>query len=317
MRRLVAAVVAVLALPLLAQAPQPQQGAALFEQGRLEDAKRLLAPLKNDPDALIVLGKVAMAQNDTEAAEGYLVKAVEKKPNSAEAHFWLGNVYGSQAQKANLFKKASLASKTRAEFETAVKLDPNFIDARLGLVDYYILAPGFMGGSEEKAMQQAAEIKKRDALQGHRAYARIYTRQKKTDLARTELINAVREQPQSPKAHNYLASFYVNADKNFPAALAEAENALKVDPNYMPAHFRIGQIAALSGTNFNRGEEELKKYLAYTPGTNEPDLASTYYFLGMVYEKQGKKAEAKQSYAAALKMNPQSKAFNEAMKRVS
>jgi predicted negative regulator of RcsB-dependent stress response len=32
---------------------------------------------------------------------------------------------------------------------------------------------------------------------------------------------------------------------------------------------------------------------------------------------QGKKAEAKQSYATALKMNPASKAFNEALKRVS
>ena len=85
----------------------------------------------------------------------------------------------------------------------------------------------------------------------------------------------------------------------------------------MSAHFRVGQIAALSGTNFNRGEEELKKYLAYTPGQNEPDLASTHYFLGMIYEKQGKKPEAKEQFATALKMNPGSKAFNEAVKRTS
>jgi len=317
MRKLIAVTLAAIALPLFAQSPQIKEGASLFEQGRFEEAKRLLAPFKNDGDALTILGKIAMAQNDAETAEGFLTKAVELKPGSSEAHFWLGNAYGSQAQNANMFKQASLASKTKNEFETAVKLDPSNVDARLGLIDYYILAPGIMGGSEEKAMEQAAEIKKHDALQGHRAYARIYQRQKKVDQARMEYINAVREQPSSPKAHNFLASFYTNIDKNFTAALNEAETALKLDPNYMSAHFRVGQIAALSGTNFNRGEEELKKYLAYTPGQNEPDLASTHYFLGMIYEKQGKKPEAKEQFATALKMNPGSKTFNEAVKRNS
>jgi hypothetical protein len=71
----------------------------------------------------------------------------------------------------------------REEFETAIKLDPSLTDARFGLIDFYVMAPGFMGGSEGRAMAQAAEIKKRDALQGHRAYARVYSRTKRLDLA--------------------------------------------------------------------------------------------------------------------------------------
>jgi tetratricopeptide (TPR) repeat protein len=314
MRRLTFAAVALLAVPLFAQVPQ---AAALFEQGRFEEAKRLVAPLKNNPDALVILGKIAMAQNDAETAEGYLEKAVELKPNSAEAHLWLGNAYGSQAQNANMFKQASLAGKTKSEFERAVELDPNLIDARLGLIDYYSMAPAFMGGSEEKAVQQANEIRKRDAYQGHRAFARVYTRQKKVDLARKEWVDAIREQPQAAKPHNALAAFYAFTDKNYKAAFDEAETALKLEPNYVSAHFRIGQIAAVSGINLAHGEEELKKYLTHKPGENEPDLAITHYYLGMVYEKQGKKAEAKQSYAAALKMNPGSKTYTEALKRVS
>jgi len=314
MRRRFAIVVALAALPLFAQVPQ---GAALFEEGRFEEAKKLLAPMKNDADALVILGKIALAQNDAETAETYLTKAVELKPNSAMAHLWLGNAYGSQAQKASIFGQASLAGKTKAEFERAVQLDPNLIDARLGLIDYYSMAPGFMGGSDEKAMQQAAEIKKRDAYQGHRAYARLYGRKKNMDAARNEWVAAIKEQPQAAKPHISLALFYASNDKNFAGAWNEIEAALKLEPNWMPVQFRVGQIAALSGMNYARGEEALKKYTTYKPKENEPDLASTWYYLGMIYEKQGKKAEAKQSYAAALKMNPSSKTFNEALKRVS
>ena len=306
--------IALFALPIFAQV---QQGAALFEEGRLEEAKKILAPMKNDADALLILGKIALAQNDVEQAETYLEKAVALKPNNANAHLWLGNAYGSATQNANMFKQAALASKTKSEFERAVELDPNLVDARLGLLDYYTMAPGFMGGSEEKAQQQAAEIKKRDVYQGHRAYARIYTRAKKLDLARKEWFDAIKDQPQSARPHLALATFYTFNDKNFKGAWDELEAALKVEPSSMPVQFRIGQVAAMSGMNFARGEEALKKYLTYKPKENEPDTASTWYYLGMIYEKQGKKAEARQSYAAALKMNPSSKTFSEAMKRVS
>ena len=314
MRRMIAVAVALLALPIAAQV---QQGSALYEEGRFEEAKRLLAPMKNDAEALLILGRIAMAQNDSETAADYLEKAVQLKPNSAPAHFALGQAYGNQAQSANMFKQASLATKTKSEFERAVELDPNYLDARLGLIDYYMIAPGIMGGSEDKAIEQAAEIKKRDVYYGHRAYARVYQRQKKNDLVRAEWVAAIKDQPQAAKPHVSLALYYAFTDKNYAAAWTEIETALKLEPNWVPMQFRVGQIAAVSGQQFARGEEALRKYLAYKPKENEPDLANTHYYLGMIYEKQGKKAEAKQSYAAAVKMNPGAKAFNEALKRVS
>lgn len=315
MRRRFAIVVALaVALPMLGQV---QQGAALYEEGRFEEAKKLLTPMKNDAEALIVLGKIALVQNDVDGAESLLEKAVQLKPNSAVAHLWLGNAYGTEAQKANLFKQASLAGKTKDEFERAVQLDPNLIDARLGLLDYYSMAPGIMGGSDEKAQQQAAEIKKRDVYQGHRAYARLHQRKKNFDAVRNEWMAAIKDQPAAAKPHVSLGLFYATNDKNYTAAWNEIEAALKLEPASVPMQFRVGQMAAISGQQYARGEEALKKYTTYKPKENEPDIASTWYYLGQIYEKQGKKAEAKQSYAAALKMNPQSKTFNEALKRVS
>ena len=81
-------------------------------------------------------GKAAMQRNDYQTAADLFEKAVAQTPNSAEAHFHLGEAYGSLAQKANIFKQAGLALKTHREFARAVELDPNYLDARWGLIEF-------------------------------------------------------------------------------------------------------------------------------------------------------------------------------------
>jgi len=286
MRRTIVVLIALMALPLFAQ------------------------------NSLIDQGKAAMARNDIDAAAALFEKAVAQNPKSAEAHYLLGSAYGSQAEKASIFGQASLAGKTKDEFEKAVELDPNHLDARFGLIQFYAFAPGFMGGSYDKAFAQAAEIRKRDPLRGHRAAAFIYAQQKKTEEAKKEYFDEVKEFPKSPRAHLDLGLFYIN-HKDWKAAGDEFDTALKLDATYMPAVFRLGQLSVLSNTNLSHGEELLRKYLTYTPKSDEPSLARAHYWLGQLYEKQGKKAEAKASFATSLKLNPNQKDVAEALKRVS
>jgi tetratricopeptide (TPR) repeat protein len=186
----------------------------------------------------------------------------------------------------------------------------------MGLVQFYAMAPGFMGGSYDKAFAQNAEIRKRDPLMAHRGAGFIYAHQKKTDLARKEYFDEVKENPKSPRARYDLGLFYIG-EKNYKAATDEYEAAIKLDPAFMPAYFRIGQTAVYSSANYVRGEETLHKYLAYTPKAEEPPLARAHYWLGQIYEKQGKKAEARASFATSLKLNPVQKDVAEALKRVS
>ena len=269
-----------------------------------------------DAAAIAAAGKAALEKDQHEKAVELYEKAIALSPKTAEYHYYLGAAYGELAQQSGLLKQASLAKKTKAAFEKAVELDPNYLDARQALIDYYTIAPGFMGGSQEKALEQAAEIKKRNNLEGHRAYARIYARQKKTDLARKEFVDAVRENPTSARAHYLLGSYLIN-DKNWSGSLQELEAALRLDPNYMPTYLRLGQHAALSGQNYARGEEMLRKYLTYKPADREPGHATTWFFIGMIQEKQGKKADARASYLNAQKLAPQAKDIAEAIKRVS
>lgn len=314
MKRMVLVVLAALfAAPLAAQLQKAQD---LYYDSRYEEAKSLLAPLKNDPEALHLLSKIAMAQSDDEGAAELCRKAVELRPSSAEYHYCVGMAARSLVQHVSVFRQPGLAKEAREELLRAIELAPDHLQARLALLDYYLYAPAIAGGSEEKALQQAAEIRKRDRFMGHRAYARIYSRQQKRDLARKEFLDAVAEEPKSARPHTALAAFYATEDKNFKVAFDELELAVRLDPGYMPAWFRHGQVAALSSMNLVEGQASLEKYVAYRPQENEPTRIAAYYYLGAVFEKQGKKAEARQSYAAALKLDPDSKQLQEAMKRV-
>jgi tetratricopeptide (TPR) repeat protein len=261
-------------------------------------------------------GRAALMRDEHEKAAELLAKAVALEPKNADHHYYLGGAYGEMAQTANVLKQASLAKKAKAELEQAVALDPKHTDARLGLISYFLIAPGFLGGGEDKALAQAAAIKAYDPLDGHRAYARVYMRQKKQDLARKEYVDGVRESPKSARAHYYLGNFYFN-EKNWPAALHEYEMTLQLDSAYMPAYLRIGQVSANAGNDYPRGEEYLRKYLSYKPTEKEPTHAAAWYALGTMQEKQGKKADAKASFTNARKIAPNDKTINEALKRVS
>jgi len=266
---------------------------------------------------LIDQGRAAISHGDSDAAIDLLEKAVAQSPKSAEAHFYLSNAYGAKIHSSGMFAAAKYASKIKEECEKAVALNPKYVEPRFGLVQFYAGAPGLMGGSYEKALEQAKEIKAIDPIVGHRAYAFVYSQQKKLDLAKREYTDAIREEPTSPKAHSYFGQYLANVEKDYTAASAEFETALKLDPHYMPASYHLGRTASQANTNLARGEEALKQYVAYTPAENEPPLAYAHYWLGAIYEKQGRMPEAKQSYQAALKLNPSLKQASEALRRVS
>ncbi len=213
----------------------------------------------------------------------------------------------------------------KRDYEKAAEVLEKAVAATPKSAEAHYLLGGAYGSLAQKASifsqaslasKTANEIKKRDSFRGHRAWAFIFNRQKKTDLARNEYIQAVREQPNSPKSHIYLASFYLS-EKNNAAAATEIDSAVKADPNYMPVLFWLGRVTVATGTNYPRGEEALRKYLAYAPKQDEPGLHRAHFWLGQIYEKTGRKAEAKASYTRSLQLVPDQKDVTEALKRVS
>ena len=167
----------------------------------------------NDAQALDQRGRDALMRGEPGRAAELFEKAVALKPDNAGYHYRLGNAYGQGAAAAGMFGKMSLAKKAKAEWERAVQLDPNLIPARFALLELHVLAPGMFGGSESAAMEQAVEIRKRDAIDGHRAFARIHTAAKKPDLARKEYVDMVKEQPAPARAHDLFGVYLMLTEK--------------------------------------------------------------------------------------------------------
>ncbi|HUJ13571.1 MAG TPA: TRAP transporter TatT component family protein [Thermoanaerobaculia bacterium] len=203
-------------------------------------------------DSLVKQGQTALDRGDARTAVKLLEKAVADSPNDAEAHYVLGTAYGARAQQPGVLDRAALARRTRSEFEKAVSLDPNYIDARMALVQYDTLAPEIMGGSIQRAQQQADELLKRSPAAGHRAQA-----------------------------------FIDGHLKQYDAAAAELREAAAIDPNDMPTLFEIGHLAAITGRNLPEGEQALLKYLEYTPAKGEPTHEQAAAYLEQIRRRMG------------------------------
>jgi Tfp pilus assembly protein PilF len=83
---------------------------------------------------LIAAGRAALDRGDLGQAIAQLEKAVAVTPSNSEAHHYLGLAYGRKAQKAGIFRVMSQIGKAKVEWERAVELNPNFVDARLRLI---------------------------------------------------------------------------------------------------------------------------------------------------------------------------------------
>lgn len=306
------AFLAVLPVALGAQAPEQ-----LFQERRFNEARAAfltkLAKDKNDATAMYFLGRIADSENKTGEAIDWFEKAVKRDDKNALYHFWLGSAVGDEAQHASKLRQPFLARRVKAEFERAVQLDPTMLDARFGLVDFYTMAPGFMGGSMEKAKEQAAEIVKLNPMRGHLAGARIAEREKDLAAAEREFQAAVTAAPDGAQAYYSLASFYRRQTK-WDQAFATYERLMKAKPDDIVAHLGWGAVSALSGKSYDRGERELKFFLANAPKDMIiQNMSGAHFRLGQIYEKTARRDQARAEYAEALKINPQNQDAKKAL----
>ena len=165
----------------LAATASPQErladGVALVEQRRWAEARQFFADWlrrrPTDAQAHFYLGRIAFGQHDYDTAAARFEAAVELHTHKADFHLWLGRAYGRQAEHAFVLKQPWLAGKARRQFETAVALDPQSVAARWALMEYYLKAPGFLGGSRDKARAEARAIERCDAAAGRAAWRLI------------------------------------------------------------------------------------------------------------------------------------------------
>lgn len=290
----------------------------LYDQKKTAEAVALLESVKEDQPgyaaAQFYLGRIAFDKREFDDAADFFEEATEAKDGQrSEYYTFLGDSYGSIAQDANVIKQGFLAPKMKNAWEKAIALDAKNLDARYSLISFYTQAPSLMGGSMDKAKEMAKQIMAINPAHGHRSLGNLYVREKNLVAAEKEYLEMAKLDPTLAPT---LGNFYVN-QKMFDKSFAFFDDALKKNSQDMSSVYQFGKTSALSGQRLDEGEQCLLKYLAYTPKQNEPSHAGANMRLAQVYEKKGRKSEAKQKYENALKMDGNLQEAKDGLSRVS
>jgi tetratricopeptide (TPR) repeat protein len=316
-RSILAGLAAVL-FALSAMAAASPSATDLLSAGRVDEAVRSLNQQvqsnPGDAQAYHLLSRAYFHLKKWDQAISYGEKAVQLNPSNSNYYMWLARAYGEKADEANFLTAAGLAKKIRANFEKAVELDGNNVAARTDLAEFYIEAPGFMGGGSDKAADQAQKIAPLDAAKAHWVYARIAEKKKDAATAEREYLAAIKA---SPTADNWLslASFYRRQDR-----LADMENAVNKamasDMKQSNSLFDAATLLLRAGRNLPAAAGYVRKYLTLPTQNEDAPAFEAHYVLGEILEKEGERTAAADQYRASLAMAGDYKPAQDALKRI-
>jgi cytochrome c-type biogenesis protein CcmH/NrfG len=267
-----AVLAAVIAFGSAAAAADPDLALArkLYNSTRFEESlKVLLAIRQKDGPVYELMGRDYYMQVEYKRATDAFEKAFALDPANAEYALWLGRAWGRRAETSLPFSAPWQAAKARQYFEKSVQLNPMNLEAQSDLFEYYLEAPGFLGGGMDRAQATAIRIGEISPAEGQYAEARLAEKRKESQDAELHLRKAVELAPQQVGKIIALARFlirqgrYQEADQNFARAEKVAPDSPRVvfsrASSYIEVHY-----------NVETARELLKRYMSMDLQPDDP-----------------------------------------------
>ncbi|HYL38688.1 MAG TPA: tetratricopeptide repeat protein [Bryobacteraceae bacterium] len=330
---------------------------SLIENGHWKRARDLVeADYKarpKDPRVNCLMAQVRHAFEQLDEAAKYGEEAVRLDPKSSRAHRELGEIYADQADHVSFLKQLGLARKIRAEFEAALAIAPKDPDNLFDQVQYYMEAPGVVGGDKKKGAELAGDMLKMDAARGYLALAFVARQQKEDGKLEGFYRKAVESDPRNYEARIMLANYYVNPQHvNLGQAEQHSQAALDLNPDRIEGYRMLAIVLVLEkrfedadklaaragavipddlspyvyaaramlrdGVELAKAETYLKKYFTETKEAEAgaPFIAGAHWSLGLVYEKEGHRPEARAELETALRLRPDFEPAKKDLKRL-
>ena len=255
-------------------------------------AGRKVPPLIAGVAVVLALMVTTIHRNSVWASEVRLWQdSVDKSPGKPRTHYNLGKAYTD----------LGLTDKAIDEYQAALKLDPDYADARNNLGLSYLSK-----GSADEAIREcrAALNMNPEDPDYHDNLGMVYLEKGLMDKATEEFRAALKLKPDDPKAHNNLGISYSKvglADRG----IDEFRNAIKLNPDYAEAYFNLGYALSRKGAN-EEAIEELEEAAKFAP--SDPETRNQ---LGIAYASSGRMSKALEEFQSALSLRPDDKKFQE------
>ncbi len=247
---------------------------ALLRQRRLPEAQQAfeerIRTRPDDAEAHHQLGRLALARQEYEAAMPALEKAVSLEPEEPGYQFHYGAACLQHADQLGMTLRAlSLGRRGRNAMVRAVELAPDNVEFRQGLIEFYLRAPSIVGGSVEKARDQAEALRRIQPREGAIALASVHLRTKEPE-----------------------------------AAFALYAEWLDRAPDDFQVLYLTGRASADTGLHPERGVSSLRRCLELTPPPRAVGHATVHFHSGRILQQQGDFDGARAAYRAALALEP-------------
>ena len=191
-----------------------------------------------------------------------------------------------------------------ARFEEAIKHDPQFAAAHVGLADCYNLLSAYGSLSPREgfplaraAAEQALRIDARlSEAHSSLAYATLHFNWD-WDTAGQEFRLAINLNPNDATAHQWYAA-YQAALGRFALSIAEIQQALRLEPLSLMINADLGWLLFYA-RHYDRAIEQLRRTIEM-----EPNFALSHWLLGLNYQQTGRLEEAMAEFRWAVMVSP-------------
>lgn len=267
----VCALFATAAATMFAAAPPDfERARELYNHTAYRESLALLAHAANKDAAILqLIGQDYFMLAEYKKASEALEKAAALEPHNPRVLLWLGRAYGRRAETSSPFTAPMYASKARQLFERSVAIDPANKDATGDLLDYYLDAPGFLGGGMQKAEALVKTIASTDPAEGHYAQAIVDSRRKEFDAAEQQFRRAVELAPHQVGRVMDLAKFLARRGR-VEESEALFERAAALAPNSPRLMFERASTYVEVRRNLNQARDLLQRYLRSSLTPDDP-----------------------------------------------
>jgi len=262
----------VLAVAALASAAGPELDSArkFYDSTDFDKSLQVLQaiPVK-DGAVYALIGRNYYMQSEYKKSGESLEKAVAADPSNSEFELWLARAYGRRAETSSPLTAPGHATRARQHFEKSVQLNPRNLEALSDLFEYYLEAPGFLGGGIQKAAAIAGRMAALDAAEGQWAQAKLAEEKKDYHAVEEHLQWAIDAAPQQMGRQLDMARFLAKQGR-----FAEAERSFARAEAISPASAQLLYARAETYIKYNKNlelaKQLLKRYLSMKLTVDDP-----------------------------------------------
>jgi tetratricopeptide (TPR) repeat protein len=265
-----------------AASPEMEHARKLYDLTNFDQSLKVLNAIPDkDAEAYELMGRNQYMQSEFKKASESFEKAFAADPTNSQYALWLGRAHGRRAENATPFTAPSQATKARQYFEKAVQLDPKNLEALADLFEYYLEAPGFLGGGLDKADKISRQMAELDPGEGQWSQAKLAERRKDFGSAEQHLRRAIDLGPRQVGRLIDLAHF-LGRQGRIPEAEENLAKADKVAPDSPKLIYSKAEFYVKHKMNPDAARDLLKRYLSMNLTPEDPSRAQAEKLLRQV-----------------------------------